>query len=965
MTRPPRELARPNRRELLAWLGAAAAAGCTEPPARTVASWHRPPPDQRPGEPAIYATATQIGGRAIPLWVQTRDGRPVKLDANPDHDFGVVGTTAIHQAMLMDLYDPARLRTPLRDGQPATWSDFDADAAQSFEAARSRRGAGLYILSGHLASPTLLAIRQQLLDRLPEAHWLIAEPEDEDHEREGLRAVFGRDLVSVPRLRTVDTILCLDCDFLGADGDVARNTRQFAERRADTRRPVHLVAVESALTLTGAQADCRRALRPDQLVDFAWVIAGHIARRRRAQGLDSAIRRRFGEADAPILDDFTRDATAAITRRRGGTVVLVGRRPPPVVHALAALINDAIGARGRGVRYHVDPRRPEGAAGDRVAMRTLADALRAGRVDRLVTFGGDPVATAAGDLELPALIDRATARIHVAWRTDVTSRGAQWVLPRAHFLETWGDVVTADGLVALQQPAARPLHGARSDLEIAATLGQLEIRDGRALVRAQWRKPHDMARREATAQRDAQVNGGADQPRAIWPSFDNAWRDGLARGAIGTRLSAPHTIAPGPEIDETWLIAEAANGVRPQSERTDLVFAPSATLYDGRFAGNPWLREQPDPITGVAWHDVVAIGPDTAAALGVRDGDLVRIALGDHAVTRPACIVAGTPDRTAVLTSGHDPAALAPLRRLARPGFTPGAVLVRTGDRGSLCRHEPAAFAPTTAVDGLVRVVDRDDAATQTSRGRSRELAVPRPGEPGFAWRMVIDSNACTGCRACVVACALENDVPPVGPDSMTAGRSTDWIRIASRKLGDHDAPRIVYQPVMCQHCSAAPCESACPTRAVHTSPEGINEQVYARCGGDGACITACPFGARRMRSIDASRALPALVRLGRNPDVVARPAGVAEKCTLCVQRIERAKRSARLARDDTAARSHLVGVDTACARACPAGAITFGLARLLDAAWVAAAPLSDGGDLGTSVRYRARVWRADDHRHG
>ncbi|MBV8756521.1 MAG: 4Fe-4S dicluster domain-containing protein, partial [Deltaproteobacteria bacterium] len=503
-------------------------------------------------------------------------------------------------------------------------------------------------------------------------------------------------------------------------------------------------------------------------------------------------------------------------------------------------------------------------------------------------------------------------------------------MPLAHELETWTDPRAYDGTLAIGQPTVRPRFEVASVIDVLAALAGLTI-DARTLV-------HDQLRGQA--------------PLDV---FETAWTRALRTGVVdGTRF-APESVAPG------WhgprpLSDELAELIAPPPAGTfELALAPSA-LHDGRFAANAWLHELPHPITKQAWGNAALVSEATARALGVGDGDVLALATRGGRIALPALVAHGVADGsiTVELGYGQRGAVAAGVGTDAYPvadSLITRATAKPTGDARRIIRTQLGFAAEGRDIAPIATLRALTPKLTEHLRGDQASL-LPARHFTGPQWGMSIDTQLCTGCSACVVACQAENNIPVVGPDDVAKGRAMHWIRIDRYEQGE----RVVNEPMLCQHCEDAPCEYVCPVNATDHSPDGLNEQVYNRCIGTRFCSNNCPYKVRRFNWFayehDDSRALQ------YNPDVTVRSRGVMEKCTYCVQRIRSAEHKAIVEQ-----RAIVAGeVRTACQAACPTGAIQFGL---LDEQYTAfAAMRSDPRrfealhDLGTRPRtqYLAKV---------
>jgi molybdopterin-containing oxidoreductase family iron-sulfur binding subunit len=888
-----------SRRSFLQILGASAAlAGATacQPPREKIVPYVKDPPEDRPGKRFHYATALALDGYATGLVVAAADGRPVKVEGNPAHPTNQGASSAFDQAALLDLYDPDRAKGIWHGKQPLSWRGFLAEAQRLARGHEADGGARLWFLLAPDASPLLADLRRRLRARFPRARLLAWAPVGADHAAEGARIAFGQPLDTHLRLDAARVILSLDADLLAGPGESLRWTREFARHRVPEGELSRLYVAEAALTNTGAAADHRFRMRPSEVAAFARAVAGHLGVLPAGEPLGDPARERAAKAVA-----------ADLARHRGRSLVAVGERQPAAVHALGHAMNAALGNVGATV-VHTRPVLGD-AAPSAAALAELARAVQAGQVDTLVVTAWNPAYAAPAALGLGALLEKVPNAIYHAIREDETSRRCSWRVAAAHPFETWGDARARDGSVTLVQPLVAPLYESVPAVDLLAAFLDQGDRGAHAHLQAYWKARSGL-------------DGAAFQAR--W----NAW---LTQGLV------PGTAEPAvtPALDAA-AVAAAARGASPRGEGMELALAPSSTVWDGRFATNAWLQELPDPITKVTWDNPAYLSEATARRLGLADGQVATLALGGRSVQAAVKVMPGHADECVTLALGQGRTAgggasrgvgtdAYALRPSADAWFAPG-LSVAPG-KG---KHRFAITQGHFSTEGRPLAFDFDAKEWASGHG-AKELdehrgEVPAAQKPvdyskeEHKWGMSVDLSRCTGCNACVIACQEENNVPVVGAEQVSKGRHMAWIRVDRYFAGPASDPQALTQPVMCQHCETAPCEYVCPVNATVHSPEGLNEMVYNRCVGTRYCSNNCPYKVRRFNFLDFRGDVPAVQTQLFNPDVTVRSRGVMEKCTYCVQRIERARIDVR-----AGGQKRIEGVQSACQQACPAEAIVFG----------------------------------------
>lgn len=969
-----------TRRGFIGTVGAGVAAmslaGCVRRPEDKILPYSKAPEDIIPGVPQYYATAAHVNGRAIGLIVESHEGRPTKIEGHPEHaaSFGACGVP--HLAQIHELYDPSRLTSPVINGEQVDAVNGEAELKKLLDGLRQSRGQGLAIVSGAIASPTLAKLRSRMQEVMPQAKWFTYEAISEDNQRAGTRAVLGQPAVPQYRFDRARVLVSLDADFLHTDGESVRNGRLWgATRDIERLRKMtpekqaenmsRMYAVEGLYSTTGTNAEHRLRVAPSRVETIAWAIA---------KGLkDSQVNFTAGtegfidQYGAAKLEEgeaaFVKALVADLLKSRKRAIVFAGRRQPAAVHALAVLINAALAAQGSLVQYYPDTRRPVLEQGDADTLKRLTEGLNGGQITTVLNFGTNPIYSAPGDVKFAEAFAKAKTRItfshqapqvkHVeifpnqterdeAAIIDETAAASTHVFPRAHFLESWGDITATDGTTSIQQPLIDPIFGAKSDIEVMAMLLGDEKTSGYEVVRGQWK---------------AQLDGAG---------FFKTWRKMLHDGVVAERGHRAMTAQPG--VPAGGFFDNRPTPKAPTQDALEVVFYETAHLWDGRYAGNGWMLETPDNLTKITWDNAVLLSPATAKALGVANEQEVELTVNGGSVKAPAWILPGLAANTVAIALGYGRffnsyltyqpsgavgANVNPLRTMANPDGAFGATVKATGAPYKVACVQrygrQAGYDPEVAPGYVDRPIVRESTIAgyaekpDFAQAKILEHGKPFPkGAPvvhppaeaiykehdyskGYQWGMAIDLTKCTGCNACLVACQSENSIPPVGKDQVMRGRELHWIRMDRYFEGDAENPRVLHQPLNCQQCENAPCENVCPVAATVHSPEGLNDMVYNRCIGTRYCANNCPFKVRRFNFYNYTKSWPELIQMARNPNVTVRFRGVMEKCTYCVQRINKAKLSAKLAPSDAKAKAIMKGLTTACAQACPSGAIVFG----------------------------------------
>ena len=910
-----------TRRGFLKVLGAApvlaSLAACGEPKGKAL-PFTRGPEGVTPGNALHYATAVATtGGLASALIATSYDGRPTKLEGNPDHPASLGATGLVEQALLLQLYDPNRARTLRRGGKPIARGAFWQSLHALADAHAADGGKRLRFLVEPEASPLARSLLARITQRFVNAKVVPFSSLPRDAIYEGARLAFGEPLETHVDLTTAQVIVALDDDFLGGFGPLSERpslARQYGESREPPRvgGMSRLYAIECDLTPTGMAADHRLRMRASDIAGFAVALLAEIARTGDATA--QAASARLAPTVSKICPSPSEKqkkwvaALAADLKRAGSkSVILVGQRQPAAVHATVHAIHALLASEcvSQGPPL-LDPM--TGASG----LKALVDEINAGAVDTLVITAWNPVYAAPADVDLGGALAKVRESIYLSLHDDETARRVTAMAPAAHPLESWGDALSADGTTALAQPLIHPLYGGMSALELYAAIAGERDAGSMALVHDAWRA------------------------RSAEPDFERTWRKALQRGVL---------VGPAPRVHPAAKLEAIVNlltELAAPAPGLEINFVADRRIGDGRHANNAWLQELPDPATKLTWDNAAIVSPSTAKRLGIATAQLVDLTLDGRTLRAPALILPGHADEsvTIALGFGRDPdgaelnargvgVRAAALRTVGAPWFRAGLSLTPSSEQATLAftqEHWTMEERPLALELPIAAVFGRDNtlAIHQVSRQRG-----PQPSNyadhdysKGHKWAMSIDLGRCSGCSACVVACQSENNIPAVGKAQITKSREMQWLRLDRYFTGeDEDDPRAINQPVMCQHCEDAPCEYVCPVNATVHSDEGLNEMVYNRCVGTRYCSNNCPYKVRRFNYLAYTSNKTPVEKLLMNPDVTVRTRGVMEKCTYCVQRIERKRIDARVEGRD-------IGVGeivTACQQVCPTKAIVFG----------------------------------------
>lgn len=886
-----------QRRDFLRLMGASLAlaglGACTKQRIEKIVPYVNQPEQVVPGKPLYFASATSLGGYGQGIVVTSNEGRPTKIEGNPDHPASLGATTIWAQADLLDLYDPDRTKVLTNGSMGATWGVFLERLNRGLAGQAGSGGAGLRFLTQTTTSPTFAAQFQAIGKKFPAARWHQWDPLTRDAIREaGAGGVFGGE--NLYDFTKAKIVVALDSDFLYLHPAALRHTRDFAAARRVERAKgatmSRFYAAEPTPTITGSNADHRLPVAAHSIPALAAALAALVG----AGGAG---------ADVPAAaNEWVWAAAQDLRAHAGASILIAGETQPAAVHALVAEINASLGNVGATITERAPVETSPVRQTD--SLRALIQEMRRGIVELLVILGGNPVYNAPVDLDFAGALRKVKLRVHQSLHVNETSQLCDWQIPATHFLESWSDLRACDGSVTIVQPLIAPLYDGVSEHELLDAFLQQAERSAYEIVRATYQ----------------QASGGAE--------FEKQWRKILSDGVtVGRELprhqTAPDAPPPTPALPGSGL---------------EILFRADPNLLDGRYANNGWLQELPHPFSKITWDNAALVSPMLAEREKLENGDYIELSYRGRKLGAPVWILPGQAENSVTLHLGWGRQAA------GRVGNDKGynAYQLRTADAlwqdtGLTIRKLPRReiFATTQhhfTIEGrdmyragtLAEFVRHPRFAAEMRETPKHDETLYHPDEfqnQGYAWAMAIDLNTCIGCNACTIACQAENNIPIVGKTQVAGGREMHWIRVDTYHAESPNEPQFHHQPVPCMHCQDAPCELVCPVAATVTDDEGLNLQVYNRCVGTRYCSNNCPYKVRRFNFLEYNGALSPSEKLVKNPDVTVRSRGVMEKCTYCLQRISSARIAAELER-------RRIGdgeVTPACAQVCPAGAIVFG----------------------------------------
>lgn len=941
-----------SRRRFLQIIGSGAAltaTGCADSAKQNIFPNVKGEREQIPGVAVWYSSTCGECDAGCGIRVRTREGRAVKIEGNPDNPINQGGLCALGQSALQSLYDPDRIREPSqRDGTTWTstsWEDALSLVKGSLKDSSHKRAFITGELSGSLASLV------EEWCKANNAEHITFDLNSQTALAKASEAVYGTYGIPKFHFDRAEVILNFGADFL----ETWISPVEYASEWAKSRRAAHparVIHVEPRLSLTGANADLWLQARPGSELKLALIILKQLLALKHGTSLRDDIResleKRVGGLD---LSQVAADTGISVERillvvnylhEAKSSLILAGGSAAMTSESLSlavvtSFLNLILGNVGETVNIS-SLRTPQSST---TKVTRLIESMNKGEIKALFVYGTNPQFALPSTLGFSYALKSVPVKVNFSSHFDETSEVCNLLMPTHTSLESWGDSNPMPGIYSMLQPTMTPVFNTRGlgdtliNLTPAASQGSKDFLE---YLKNQWKKVHEA--------------------HAASTPFQKFWLECVERGgyfdtAVLNQRSKVKVDGQALQID--------FKGARFESEgadKNDLILFPYTTAlgYDGRGANRPWLQELPDPITHVVWDTWAELHPDTAKRLGIEAGDPVTIRNQYGEVHAPAYISKYVhPEIIAVpMGQGHT-------------AYGRYAKVVGSGNVMSLLNNKAlnahgvsllSARANVTRGRGKGNLVTSQGSDTQMGRELARmsflgaasqanghnghhngshaengqadhhahdpkQMYVQRE-HPLYRWGMAIDLNACTGCSACVVACYAENNIAVVGKTVFSQGRELSWLRIERYYGQGNETPsvedlQVNFLPMLCQHCGNAPCEPVCPVYATYHNEEGLNAMVYNRCVGTRYCSNNCPYKVRRFNWFEFDFPEPLTWQL--NPDVTKRTAGVMEKCTFCVQRInaakDRAKDLGRLVEDGE--------VQPACVQSCPTKALTFG----------------------------------------
>jgi len=950
-----------SRRDFLTIMGASmamASFACARRPVNKIIPYVVQPQELTPGVPLFYASTIKgFGCDGYGIVVRTREGRPIKIEGSEDHPMNAGALSAQAQASVLNLYDPERLKAPMKGskgGSKSTtdWKDVDALVATALKAAKHVR-----IVSYPESGDSTRRAMKEFMGAFADAKWIEVDPVGMDEVAEGQKESYGTRIVPHYSFDKADVVVSFSADFLGTWGGPVENANLWSKTRK-LEKPgdelSKLYVFESNLSTTGASADERFPIVPGTEVAVAMAVAHELIvnqKKGKFAGNADVEAALSGKAEewlakaGGLQKEKIKEVAEALWAAKGKSLV-VGHGSE-ALQAVVSLLNSNLENDGKTIDGTANPLPYTPSL---KALATLQSEMESGAVDVLIVHHSNPVHFLPNGNAFGEAMKKVKTVIAVNDRIDETANYADVVLAASHFLESWGDAHPKAFVYSLQQPTISPIHDTRSFEDILI-----------GWTRAGVKSSGLLAQTASNPKGSAYDYVKEHWKQTLYPSygkgqgFNDFWELTLQKGVLNAKIGSPRersfrisslkAAKDAVARMKNLSIGESKKGPATEGSGVALALYSTIQMGDGRYANAAWLQEMPDPITTVTWDNFLNVGPAFAKELELSTNDVVLLKGEDASFEIPVMVQPGIAKGAATIAVGYGRTAVGKVGnnvglnafKLAKfsgdGGLQLSGMLVSISKTGK--KYELAATQGHNRTEGRPIVNDitigeykKNPHAAMETEPEVRLKKVPTLWTPPFdyskepyRWMMAIDLNTCTGCGACVIACQAENNIPVVGRDRVRQSREMQWMRIDRYYSGNEDNPQIVFQPMLCQHCENAPCETVCPVVATSHSPDGLNQMTYNRCVGTRYCQNNCPYKVRRFNFFDHWKDYKDTLNMVWNPDVTVRSRGIMEKCTFCIQRInagkDHAKDKNRLVRDGE--------IKTACQQTCPVDGIVFG----------------------------------------
>ncbi len=853
-----------------------------------------------PGVANWYATSMDpLSGAS--LLVKAREGRPIKIEGNDKCPISKGGTMATDQASVLYLYNTSRYKQPQLNGKNVDWDTIDKDLANKLNEI-SERGEEITLVTKPISSASELAVIREFKKSYPTLNHLTYATASYNSILVGNEKSFGNRSFPVYSFDKADLVVSFSADFLGTWLSPVEFTKQYTVKRdlavsADLSKHIQF---ESIMTLTGSNADERISVSPDEERNFIINLLAYIQKKTNLKYLPA------GEKLPATNASLVGTIGERLLQNKGKSLVVSGSSDQNI-QILINAINEALGNYGNTINLY---KNKYFASSTDAEFNAFVESNKA--IGAIIFKDVNPIYSSTNASKLKAKLDRISIKVSLSNSPDETSSLCTYILPVNHFLESWKDYFHSSGVIKTVQPVIQPLFSTRMGEESLLKLTRYK-KDYYSFIKKEVEKEFYKF-------------------QSSYATFTDFWNKLVHDGVfnLSTTKYSTHNF----ETTSSILAYSALKKIKTSSSY--LALYEKVGIRDGEMINNPWLQELPDPITKVTWDNYVMISVKKAKELNVVTGDILQVNKDGYTLELPALVQPGTNNTMIAIAIGYGRKVSGKVgTKLGGNAF--GFKKFNGSDYSNIIsdvsvkktsKKKPLALTQTHhSMEGrdIVRETTLSEWKKDNKAGNKPSIKLitmwdDKHNEKGQQWAMAIDLNKCTGCSGCIVSCNAENNVPVVGREEVRLRREMHWLRIDRYYKGDDENPEVVHQPVMCQHCDNAPCETVCPVIATAQSSDGLNQQVYNRCIGTRYCANNCPYKVRRFNWFDYAHE-DKYENMVLNPDIVVRSRGVMEKCSMCIQRIQEGRLDAKQKGNELKDGA----VKLACQQSCPGDAIVFG----------------------------------------
>jgi molybdopterin-containing oxidoreductase family iron-sulfur binding subunit len=934
----PSELNGISRRKFIALMGAATAltaTACSDYRDKgEIIPYNKRPEEILPGTANYYASTCTGCESLCGILVKTREGRPIKIDGNPDHPVNKGKICAKGQAEVTNLYDPSRLKDPLFNKRKVSWEQINNQLISEFNKA-NEEGLEIALISEHIFSPTFKKLLEEFKTKYPTTREYYYSATDNGNKLNAAFKSYGNYSIPTPRYDKANLVVALDDDFLGVDGNSIENTKNYSMKRdaIDRVNFNRLYVIEGRMSLTGMMSDYRLRLRPDAQLELVWTLINEL-KNNGSINVPSELSTKVSDYTVTKLvslykinEKKLRSLLSDLSMNKGKSIITAGKNLSESVHVSVNYLNELLGNTGNFDFNNFDLGASYTSYSD---FENLVSRMESEKVGVVINLDVNPLFNLPSDIGFEKGYSKVKTTVALSLENNETGEKSKYLLPINHFLESWGDYKNKTYVMSLQQPVINSLFNTRQKESIFLTwvTGEAKSYDVNSYHKYLLDNFNTTTYNNSSKKTDS----------------NSFWYGSLHDGIVELNTK--------PNSKSAFNNSAISSIPNPASKSKFSVYLTEGYfLGGGKYANNGWLQETPHPVTKITWDNYVSVSPATAKQLGIEKDDLLEISVNKKKLKIAAVIQPGLADEVlhiefgngrkvigdVGLESGVNAFELISKNNSETNFILPNAELTKTGDTYKLASTQEHHSLDDTFVKDFHKVRKIIQEGTVNEYKKHPHFLHDEKHEifsitdehkyTEVKWAMAIDLNKCTSCGGCVTACNVENNIPVVGKDQVLHGREMQWMRIDRYYSGTPDDPEISNQPMLCQHCDNAPCENVCPVNATNHSPDGLNQMAYNRCVGTRYCSNNCPYKVRRFNFFNFrdhfadSYYENDLTPLGNNPEVTVRSRGVMEKCTFCIQKIMDARQVA-IKEERPLSGNDVV---TACQQACPAEAIVFG----------------------------------------